>query len=129
MPGADGAAGTVRDVVDSVEAAGARGCAVPVRPVSAGVPVRGFPSKAERKRAARAELLLKLAVAAESWAQQLRGEGVRPFGEWPADDPLKRLVLDWALSPEDVARLADELAGRLEAQAIRAGYGDLDPVR
>lgn len=88
-----------------------------------------LPPKAERKRAAHAELLLRLSMAAESWAKQLRGQdNVLPFEEWPDDDPLRVLARSYSLTAEDLAGLADILADQLEGRAIRAGYGELSPV-
>lgn len=84
-----------------------------------------LPPKAERKRAAHAELLLLLSMEADLWAKQLRSRDVLPFDQWPEDDPLRVLACSYSLTAEDLARLADTLADQLEGRAIRAGYGEL----
>lgn len=87
-----------------------------------------LPPKAERKRAARAELLLQLSLTADRWARQLRDQDPHliPFAQWPDDDPLRQVVTSYSLTQEDVAKLADTLAGQLEYRAERAGYGQHD---
>jgi hypothetical protein len=79
--------------------------------------------KRYRKRLARAELLMHLAVAVERWGQSvIDQDGGRPFAEWPADDPLRLLVSTYDLSPADLASICHELGDRLERQAERSGY-------
>lgn len=88
-----------------------------------------LPPKAERRRAARAELLLQLARSADRWAKELRNQdGGLPFEQWHEDEPLRQMARDYALTAEDLAKLADALAKQLEDRAIRAGYGELSPV-
>lgn len=81
--------------------------------------------KSERLRLARAELLVQLAMSAGRWANELRGgPGARPFEEWPHDDALKSLCRTYRIDRTDLAKAADDLADRLERQAIRAGYDE-----
>lgn len=79
--------------------------------------------RAERKRLAKAELILNLAVTAQRWADDLTGVNpTAPFAEWGHDDPFVRLCRVYGLTPADLARLAEGLAAQLEARAERSGY-------
>lgn len=96
----------------------------------AAVPRQRLPAKAARRRAARAELLMQLARSADAWAKQLRNQDPHaiPFEQWPEDDPLRQMARDYALTAEDLAKLADTLGEQLEDRAVRACYGELMPV-
>jgi hypothetical protein len=82
--------------------------------------------KSARKRLAKAELLLHLAVVAQGWANDVSDADDKtiPFAEWPADDPLKQLATTYDLTSSDLARICTQLADQLEARAERAGYGE-----
>jgi len=80
--------------------------------------------KQQRTRLAKAELWLSLAVVAQGWADNLRGEnkGLLPVEQWPADDPLLTLARRYNLTVEDIARLAEQLGRETANRAIRVGY-------
>lgn len=82
--------------------------------------------KRQRQRLAKAELRLKLAVAAHGWQQALLGQafGLKPPQQWPADDPLVTLARTYDLSFAELARLCDQLGAEMEGAAIRAGYDE-----
>lgn len=88
-------------------------------------------SKTQRKRLAKSELLMHLAITAARWQKEILSQesGVLPFAEWPVDDPLVTLTRTYQLDPADLARLCDQLGDDLERRAIRVGYDDhLDAV-
>lgn len=82
--------------------------------------------KRERRRLAKAELLMHLALAADAWAAMVDGSDpkCRPIEEWPADDPLVTLARTYALTPKDLAGLCRQLAQEMENRSERAGYAD-----
>lgn len=80
-------------------------------------------------RAAKAELLMQLAASCDRWRSELLAEPIeegqpRPFDTWPDTDPLKKVVVDNDLTPEDVAKLCNTLGDQMEGRAIRAGIED-----
>lgn len=82
--------------------------------------------KAERRRLAKAELLLALACTAQRWANEVTDQDgrCRPFAEWPPDDPLRTLCRTYDLRPADLGRVLTEIADEVERRAMRAGYDD-----
>jgi hypothetical protein len=81
--------------------------------------------KAERKRLAKAELLLNAAVTVQRWADDLTGKNpTAPMSEWGDDDPFVSLCRRYALTPADLAKIAEGLAEQLEGRAERAGYAE-----
>lgn len=82
--------------------------------------------KRERRRLAKAELLVQLAVTAEHWSRSLAGteSGVRPVAEWPSDDPFVTLCRTYALTPAELSAICHQLGDEIEARAERAGYPD-----
>lgn len=84
-------------------------------------------SKRERTRLVKAELLMELAITAERWAKEVEGtdERVRPFAEWPDDDPRKQLCHTYQITPSDLARICRRLGDELENSSMRRGYEDV----
>jgi hypothetical protein len=87
--------------------------------------------KRERRRLARAELLLHLAVTVERWGKTLveagTGEGAArnpSVEEWGRDDPLGALCRTYGLSPADLAQECHRLGDEMEKRALRAGYAE-----
>lgn len=82
--------------------------------------------KAQRRKLVTAELLMHLATSTERWAHQVQDDdgGTLPFDQWPDDDPLVALARTYDLTPDDLAGVLRKVGGRLEAQAVRAGYDD-----
>lgn len=81
--------------------------------------------KRERVKAARAETWLHLAVTAQRWADDITGhDGVKPFEEWPDDDPHRVMCRTYDLTPADLVRLLADVAQSCEDRALRLGYGE-----
>lgn len=81
--------------------------------------------KAERKRLAKAELLLDVAITVQRWADDLSGKNdTAPFSEWGEDDTFVRLCRVYGLTPADLSKIAEGIADQLEGRAERAGYAD-----
>lgn len=85
-------------------------------------PVATF-AKSARKRLAKAELMMHLAVTANRWKSELQGSG-RPVSEWSADDPLVTLCRTYQLAPAELAEVCDKIGDELEGRALRGGYDD-----
>lgn len=83
-----------------------------------------YAAMGERKRLAKAELLMELAVHAQTHVVMLQGTGVTRFENWPADDPMVRIARIYALTPKELAKLMEGLANDLEARALRCGYDE-----
>lgn len=83
-------------------------------------------TKRARKRLAKAELIMALAIKTNQWARMIDGsDGSRPFEEWPDDDPFKELTIRYGLAPADLAKLLDGLGDDLEWRAERAGFSEV----
>lgn len=82
--------------------------------------------KAERRRLAKAEVIMHLASTAQRWADDIEGGDARvaPFDQWPADDPHRALCRTYDLAPKDLVAILTKLADGLEDRAERAGYAD-----
>jgi hypothetical protein len=80
--------------------------------------------KRQRRRLARAELLMQLATTAERWSREVAGTepGCRPIAEWGEADPMVTICRTYDLTAADVARVLTELAEQLENRALRGGY-------
>lgn len=90
----------------------------------------------ERRRLAKAELLMAIAAKAEDWAAEVanalaprehRDDGykfLRPFEEWGDDDPLVSMATRYGLDPHELARLLSGIGDELERRAERAGYAE-----
>jgi len=89
-----------------------------------------------RKKGAKAELLMLLAVRAEEWGDQLHkgvptGEPATSWGTptihaldtWPVDDPFRIIAATYNLSPRQLQAILSELGQELENRAERLGYG------
>jgi hypothetical protein len=87
--------------------------------------VRSVP-KHERKRLAKAELLIFLAMKADEWAKAVSDadDKTTPFGTWPDNEPFMDLALRYCLSGADLGKILDSLGGDLENRAERCGYSD-----
>lgn len=80
---------------------------------------------AARRRLARSELLVFLAMLAQRHADDLAGKGgARPVAEWPSDDLEMVLCRRYGLTPADLSRVWFDLAEQFEAKALREGYED-----
>jgi hypothetical protein len=90
-----------------------------------------MPKKA-RRRLARSEILIALAVQTEILAKQVQDQDptTKPFGDWPSDDPFVVLTRKYRLSPDDLARELRTVGEQLENRALASGYDDIpdDPV-
>lgn len=86
--------------------------------------------KWRRKRHAKAELWVLLAMHAESYAQQLQGceAGIAPPEQWPADDPFRTLWEKYGLTPAELGKLLGDIADQMEIRAMQAGYDDIPMV-
>ena len=83
--------------------------------------------KRERKRLAKAELLMCLAVLCETWRKGCTDEDPShylPFAEWADDDTFVALARTYQLTGADLGKLLWQIGGELENRAIRAGYDD-----
>lgn len=69
---------------------------------------------------------MHLAFSADRWATALLGEepGIRPFEEWPEDEPFRVMARKYDLTKEDLATIVQNLAIQAEERAERAGYGE-----
>lgn len=80
--------------------------------------------KRQRRRLARADLIVELSMTADRWACEVDSTEpkMRPFDEWPDDDPLRTLCRVYGLAPADLAGILRDLSADLEARAERCGY-------
>lgn len=86
---------------------------------------RNATPKRERKRLAKAELWLLLAIKAQKWSSECVGaDGSRPMSEWGDDDPMVTLCRTYDLTAADLSRLLTTMGDELERRALRAGYED-----
>lgn len=79
---------------------------------------------AGRKRLAKAELYMLLAVSTLRWRRELMGEDPEslPPEQWPAEDPLAKLCRTHQLTPVQLAQVCDTMGEELERRALRGGY-------
>lgn len=84
-------------------------------------------NKRERTRLARAEILMQLAMTAQRWADEVadRSGTTRPVAEWPADDPMVRLMRTYDLSQYDLDRLLTAIAQQIENRSLASGFDEV----
>lgn len=83
--------------------------------------------KKERVRLVRAEMLMHLAMTADRWADEVTDDdqgATRPFAEWPADDPLRKLCEAYNVTAADLGAVLRDLAEQLQRRADRSGYAE-----
>ena len=87
---------------------------------------RGPGSKFARKRLARAEMLMQLAMTADRWVSELAGTApdVRPFEEWPNDEGFRVLARKYDLTKGDLVAIVRAVSVQAEQRAERAGYSE-----
>lgn len=83
-------------------------------------------SKYRRRKLARAELLVALALVAQEWQAAIgdQDDNTIPFSQWPPDDTFVALCRKYDLEPADLVRLLDDIGAGLERRAMQAGYED-----
>lgn len=81
-------------------------------------------SPREKRQIAKSRVWLFLAIKADQWADDIDGKSgdVRPFDEWPADDPHRELAAASGLTATDLAQVYRQVAAEAENRAMKAGY-------